>query len=131
MFADAQVLFPDARLSLDSKLPHRKVSVLLKLLLSLLALLGGGESTAHGTRLLGAQVQRHVLLALVEFAQILALLLGDNGENACNRLADFAPIRTRYEISADRSEKCEIRTSWWPSGCWKRPFGHVAGQVHA
>jgi hypothetical protein len=40
------------------------------------------------TRLLGTEIKREVFLALVEFADVLALLLVDDSQNARDRLAD-------------------------------------------
>ena len=45
------------------------------------------ELAADSTGLLGTEVKGDVLLALVEPAQVVALLLVHNGENTCNVLA--------------------------------------------
>lgn len=49
-----------------------------------------GESSAHGTCLLGSQVQRDVLLVLVEETQLGALGDVDDGQDAGDRLANLA-----------------------------------------
>ena len=45
------------------------------------------QAPAHGARLLGAQVKRHVLLALVEEAQLGALVGVDDGQDAGDALS--------------------------------------------
>jgi len=51
-----------------------------------------GELSADCTGLLWSEIKREVLLALVEFAQVLALLRVHNGQDAGNRLADTITI---------------------------------------
>jgi hypothetical protein len=51
-----------------------------------------GHSPADGTGLLCAEVERHVLLALVEDAELSALVGVDDGEDASDRLADVVAV---------------------------------------
>jgi hypothetical protein len=51
-----------------------------------------GHSPADGTGLLRAEVERHVLLALVEDAELSALVGVDDGEDAGDRLADVVAV---------------------------------------
>lgn len=48
----------------------------------------GGETATDGAGLLVTEVLGDVLRLLVELAEVLALLLVDNGKNAGDRLAD-------------------------------------------
>lgn len=48
-----------------------------------------GEATTDGTSLLGAHIQRLVLLVLVKFSNFLALLLSHNGENTGDGLTNM------------------------------------------
>jgi hypothetical protein len=52
----------------------------------------GGEATTDRARLLGAEVKREVLLLLVELAQVLALLLVCDRQDACDALPDGVTI---------------------------------------
>jgi len=67
----------------------------------LLALLGllelprgvlGGETAADGAGLLRSQVQRQILLVLVEEAQLSPLLRVDDGQDARDRLAEIVAV---------------------------------------
>lgn len=51
-----------------------------------------GELSANCTGLLWSEIKREVLLALVELAQVLALLRVHNGQDASDRLADTVAI---------------------------------------
>lgn len=51
-----------------------------------------GEAAADGASLLVAEVEGDVLRLLVELAEVLALLLVDNGENASDRLANGVAV---------------------------------------
>jgi len=51
-----------------------------------------GHSPADGAGLLGAEVEGHVLLALVEDAELSALVGVDDGEDAGDRLADVMAV---------------------------------------
>merc|ERR1719481_2111931 len=64
----------------------------MKLLGGLQGLLVCGESLANSSGFLGAQVQRLVLLALVEFSQILFLLLVHHNVHAGDGLPDHADL---------------------------------------
>lgn len=57
-----------------------------------------GKSSAHGTRLLGSQIQRDELLVLVEEAQLGALGEVDDGQDARDRLANLTAVRN-HQIS--------------------------------
>jgi hypothetical protein len=48
----------------------------------------GGEAATDGTSLLVTEVEGEVLRLLVELAEVLALLLVDDGKNAGDRLAN-------------------------------------------
>lgn len=56
-----------------------------------------GKTATDGTGLLGAEVERHVLLVLVEQAHVVALLGVDDGQDTGDRLA---------EIVAGTEESC-------------------------
>lgn len=73
---------------LDSILPLREVDLLLPLLLRHPGRLVLVESPADGTGLLGAEVERDILLVLVEDTELLPLLGVEDGEGAGDRLAD-------------------------------------------
>ena len=77
---------------LDGEVALREVSVLLGLLLGDKVLLVLGHSPADGASLLGAEVERQVLLALVEDAELSALVGVDDGEDAGDRLADHTDL---------------------------------------
>ena len=50
------------------------------------------EASADGTGLLGSEVKGEVLLALVELAEVLPLLLVHDGQHTRDRLADGVAI---------------------------------------
>jgi len=52
----------------------------------------GAETSADGAGLLWSEVERSVLLGLVEKAELLALGCVDDGESAGNRLADVVAV---------------------------------------
>ena len=54
-----------------------------------------GETSADGARLLWSQVEGRVLLVLVKEAQLLALRRVDDGEGACDGLADVVATARR------------------------------------
>ena len=68
------------------------MSLLLGLLDGDKVLLVLGHSPADGAGLLRAEVERHVLLALVEDAELGALVGVDDGEDAGDRLADVVAV---------------------------------------
>ena len=73
---------------LDSVFALREV---LRALLRLLELPGGvlgGKTATDGTSLLGAEVEGHVLLVLVEQAELVSLLGVDDGQDTGDRLAE-------------------------------------------
>jgi len=76
------------RLCLDGEDGGREVDVLLQLTERLAAGLVGRQAATDGARLLGAQVQRLVLLACIVGAECTALLLVNDSLDACDRLAD-------------------------------------------
>jgi hypothetical protein len=77
---------------LDGVLPLGEVDLLLPLLLRLLVGLVLGHAAAHSTSVLGAEVEREVLLVLVEQAELGALVEVDDGENASDRLANVVAV---------------------------------------
>lgn len=77
---------------LDGEVALREVSLLLGLLLGDKVLLVLGHSPADGASLLGAEVERQVLLALVEDAELGTLVGVDDGEDTGNRLADVVAV---------------------------------------
>ena len=52
----------------------------------------GAETSADGASLLGSEVERRVLLSLVEKAELLALGCVDDSESAGDRLADVVAV---------------------------------------
>jgi len=52
----------------------------------------GAETSADGAGLLWSEVERSVLLGLVEKAELLALGCVDDGESASDRLADVVAV---------------------------------------
>ena len=74
-------------LSLNSILAKREMVFLLLLLLGLQLFFEGGQSTTHSTGLLDTQVQRNILLLLVEKTKLFTLSLVDNGQCTGNVLA--------------------------------------------
>jgi len=80
-------------LRLDGVFAAREVPFLLLLLERLLSLFVLSEPSADCTRLLCSEINREVLLALVELAQVLALLRVDDGQDASDRLADTIDTR--------------------------------------
>lgn len=92
-------LWGDSRLcgfaDLDGKVALREVDVLLLLLLGDDALLVLGESPPESAGLLGAEVEGKVLLALVEDAELRALVDVDDGEDTGDRLADVVAVREK------------------------------------
>ena len=75
---------------LNSVLPLGEVDLLLALALGLQGSLVLGETAAESTGELGAEIERKVLLVLVEETQLSALVGVDDGENASDRLANLA-----------------------------------------
>lgn len=81
---------------LNSVLPLGEVDLLLALALGLQGSLVLGETAAESTGELGAEVKRSVLLALVEQAELSALVGVDDGQNASDRLANVVAVKRRY-----------------------------------
>ncbi len=72
-------------------------------------LLSGSEGTTHGTSQLGTEVKRDVLLALVELAKLLRLLLVHHCQNASNVLASHTDLG---ELSCSTtSDLCNTKSS--------------------
>ena len=69
-----------------------------------------GELSADCTGLLWSEINREVLLALVELAQVLALLRVHNSQDTSDRLADTIAIG-RKVAKIDRCRRSFIR--WW------------------
>lgn len=84
---------------LDGVLPLGEVDLLLPLLLRLLVGLVLGHAAAHSTGVPGAEVEREVLLVLVEQAELGALVEVDDGENASDRLANVVAVGEEKYIS--------------------------------
>lgn len=80
---------------LDGVLALREVGGLLLCLLKHLSGLGGRQASSDCASLLCSQIQRQVLLVLVEQAELGALLEVDNSEDACDRLADVVTVARR------------------------------------
>ena len=85
-------MFRYCRTHLDGVLALGEVPELLGGLLGEEGRLVLGHSPADGTGLLGAEVEGHVLLALVEDAELSALVGVDDGEDASDRLADVVAV---------------------------------------
>lgn len=64
-----------------------------------------GEPAAELTGELGAEVQRDVLLVLVEQTQLSALVGVDDGENASDRLANLGAVDEKESRVSVRSSK--------------------------
>ena len=75
-------------LGLDHVIPLREVPLPLLLLIGPRTSLVLSQRTAHGAGLLRAEVEREVLLLLVEDAQLVALVGVDDGEDAGDGFAD-------------------------------------------
>ena len=80
---------------LDGVVSLGEVGLLLLLLLGDDALLLLGEGSPQSAGLLRAEVKRKVLLALVEDAELRALVDVDDGEDTGDRLADVVTITKR------------------------------------
>ena len=97
---------------LDSVLPLREVSGTLLCLLEDLVLFRRGQTAADGAGLLRAEVERQVLLVLVEQAELRPLLKVDNGQGAGDRLAEVVAIFEERVTSAswsrNTSHKCTV-----------------------
>lgn len=63
-----------------------------------------GETAANLTGELGAEIEREVLLVLVEQTQLSALVGVDDGENASDRLANLAARKFKKFQSASNLE---------------------------
>lgn len=79
---------PERDLGLDGVLPLGVLGVLADLLQGLAGSILGRQSTADGAGLLGTQVNGLVLLALVQFAQVVLCLRVHNNVHASDGLAD-------------------------------------------
>jgi hypothetical protein len=64
-------------------------------LLEHLAGLSGRQASSDCASLLGAEVQRQVLLVLVEQAELRSLLEVDDGEDTSDRLADVVAVEPK------------------------------------
>ena len=83
-------------LSLNSILAKREMIFLLLLLLGLQLFFEGGQSTTHSTGLLDTQIQRNILLLLVEKTKLFTLSLVDNGQCTGNVLASQSTNNKNY-----------------------------------
>lgn len=80
---------------LNGVLPLGEVDLALPLFLGGPGGLVLGETAAQLTGELGAEVEREVLLVLVEQTQLSALVGVDNGEDTSNRLANVAAVQSK------------------------------------
>lgn len=78
---------------LNGVLPLGKVDLPLPLLLGLLVDLVLGHTAADGAGVLGPEVEREVLLVLVEQTELRALVEVDDGEDTSDGLADVLAVR--------------------------------------
>lgn len=83
---------PECSSYLNGVLPLGEVDLALALALGGPGSLELGETAAELTGELGAEVQRDVLLVLVEQTQLGALVGVDDGENASDRLANVGAV---------------------------------------
>lgn len=93
---------------LDRKVALGEVPLPLLLLLRHAVLLVGRQVSPHGARELGAEVERQVLLVLVEDAQLRALVGIDDGENAGDALADVVAARRQCPFSHPFGTACPL-----------------------
>lgn len=77
---------------LDSVFALREVLLALLGLLQLPRGVFGGQAAADGTGLLGAEIEGHVLLVLVEQAHVVSLLGVDDGQDTSDRLAEVVAV---------------------------------------
>lgn len=89
---DAEEEMQNPKLRLDGVYSLREVLLLLLLLLGLLRGLVLGEASPDGTGLLWSEVQRDVLLLLIEQAQLVSLGGVQDGHHTSNRLADIVDL---------------------------------------
>ena len=85
---------------LNGVLPLGEVDLPLPLSLRLLGGLVLGQTAADGTGVLGSEVEREVLLVLVEQAELRALVEVDDGEDASDGLADVLAVKGEKYQSA-------------------------------
>lgn len=83
---------------LNGVLPLGEVDLALPLLLGGPGGLVLGETAAQLTGELGAEVEREVLLVLVEQTQLSALVGVDDGENTSDRLANVATVHSKSAL---------------------------------
>ena len=86
-------------LSLDSILAKREMSQLLLLTNSLQGLFIRSQSSTHSTGLLDTEIQRNVLLLLVEETELFTLGLVDDSQDTSNVLTGFTAAYTRVSYS--------------------------------
>jgi hypothetical protein len=84
---------------LNGVLPLGEVNLLLPLLLGDQRSLVLGEPSANGAGLLGSEVEREVLLVLVEQTQLGALVGVDDGQDAGDRLAEVVAEKKNPNVS--------------------------------
>jgi hypothetical protein len=89
------------RLSLNGVLPLGEVDGTLAELVGGLGTLVLGETAADLTGELGAEVEREVLLVLVEQTQLSALVGVDDGENTSDRLANLAAKKKKFQSASN------------------------------
>lgn len=85
-------------LGLDGVLPLRELGALPLFLQRQPSGIPGGQGLTHGAGLLGAQIQRDVLLALVQLAQVVLGLGVHHNVDAGDGLADDAAIKNNGEM---------------------------------
>lgn len=96
---------------LNSVLPLGEVDLALALALGGPGSLELGETATELTGELGAEVQRDVLLVLVEQTQLSALVGVDDGENASDRLANVGAVNEKESRVSGRSLKISMFSS--------------------
>lgn len=99
---------PECSPYLNGVLPLGEVDLALALALGGPGSLELGETTAELTGELGAEVQRNVLLVLVEQTQLGALVGVDDGENASDRLANVGAADEKETKVSGRSLKISM-----------------------
>ena len=89
---------PTSAAYLNGKLPLGEVGLALLGLLQLSRGVLGGQTATDGTGLLGAEVERDVLLGLVEETELRPLLGVDDREDTCDRLAEVVAANSRQSL---------------------------------
>lgn len=107
---------------LDSEVPLGEVPLLLLLLLGDEGGLVLGQPPADSAGLLWAEVEWQVLLALVEDAELRALVKVDDGEDTGDRLADVVAVKPSMSenvpfCETQISSVCDFIRREWRTSC--------------